>query len=397
VATAKQIRDERIADLEERLAAARTTADNESRLREEAAQQARAREEALTHELQTMRAAAADQSTRVASLRRDVESAKQRNLDLDGKLSALQQELEVAYRKVDEQRGRADQAAAAGADVQALKQAAADEKTRADREAHLRAQLEQAARETLQRTADVAAAHQRGEQEARAALLQAQSHIAELDGERNSAREHLAQLAEAAQGRTNLLQQELDRVRALLDTETARADQEAELREQLEAAGHDRLQRVISDISVKYEGALAKLKEQIAVERAKADADRDAARAEVRAVEERLTAMQSVTRERDELRAALEGSQREARTLRHSVGELERAIAELAARYEAASLEARERRAIENERLDLLRSNERLRGEVAELRQALDRQRDAAEQVRVERETARGEAHALTR
>jgi CheY-like chemotaxis protein len=419
------VTDSRIADLEERLATARSVGDGEARLRAEAAQQARAREAALERELDTMRVAAADQSSRVASLRRDVEAAKQRNLDLDGKVAALQQELEVAYRKTDEERGRAEQRAALNAEFDAARQAVLDERARADREAHLRAQLEQAARQTLQRTADVAASHQRGEQEAQAALKVAEERLIALDADRD-----------AAATRADLLQQELERVRVILDDETARADREAELREQLETASEEKLHRVANELSARHEGVLAGLNEQLAVERAKWDADRDAARVEARTLEDRLAELPEIVRERDELRLALaqtaeqyENAGREARTLRHSLTELEGALAELAARYEAAAMEARDRQAIDGERKDLQRSNERLVREIEALRQELDglrselgEQRAANDRLRaehdaqlesivtgltndyesaigdaiVERETARAEARELT-
>ena len=256
------VTDGRIAELQGQLAQAHTS----SRLRAQALQEAADREGALNHEVEAARASVAEQNARSSSLRRDVETAKQRNLELDARVASLQQELEVAYRKIDEERARKTDAGPFEAETKDLvaklnlsaeqlgklrrelddaRRIANDERARGDREASLRAQMENAARQTLQRTADVASSHQRSEGEARKGL-------------------------QAAEARAELLQQELDRVRAILEDETNRADRESELREHLELTG-DKLLQVAADLTTRTQ-------------------ERDAARAEIAALRQRLNA-----------------------------------------------------------------------------------------------------------
>ena len=67
----------------------------------------------------------------------------------------------------------------------------------------------------------------------------------------------------AADARMTALQQDLDAAQRSADEEHARADQQAKLREQLEVAGHESLQRAVSDLSAKYESKLLESKQRV--------------------------------------------------------------------------------------------------------------------------------------
>lgn len=245
-----------------------------------------------------------------------------------------------------------------------------EESSRAQQEGARRQQLELAARETLQRTADVSAEHQRKAAEALARAEQADTLLAEtsriLNGEVDAARAEIAGLeAELERVRTaavaageasrddlasaiargQLLEQEINRVRAILHAETQRADRESELREQLEerargleetaqqldettrqlsdaehradqqrarqeatAAEFDQnLQRIVAGITTDYEHSLGE-----------AMVDREAARAELREASKRLQDLQRRVLEFD-------GVYTEAQRL---IGELKRSLDE---------------------------------------------------------------------
>ena len=244
--TAARVRQE---TLESELTVARTEADRRLREAQDArreldAERRRAAENeervaALQRELNTLRPAASQGTKQADAMRIQLDAVQRRAADNDQRLSALQrevdearaaldearsalaehetrsvsiqQELDLAWSRTDEEKARADREAAlrtrlertAGTDAQqavaaatakyettirtlrheleAARIAAEEQQKRADREATLRGQLEAAARETLQRTAGVSASHQRSATEAQETARRAAGRIAELE------------------------------------------------------------------------------------------------------------------------------------------------------------------------------------------------------------------------
>ena len=184
------------------------------------------------------------------AMRRQLRSSGARIDELTKRLDETTQELEVAWRRVDE------------------------EKARSDAEARRLTELERQANDALQRAvADLAARYQEPLAEAKKSLADAFTRIPLIERERDDAQ--AASLL--ADQRQTALQDEVDRVRVLLESETARAEQESSLREEAETA------------------------------RDEATAERDGARAELRDLASRLSSLeQQLENERHAMLAARE-------------------------------------------------------------------------------------------
>lgn len=329
---------------------------------------ARLRHAGLQQELDAARTESAQQGKLADAARAQLENATRRATDIEERIGALQQELDLAWRKADEEKSRADREAShfAGlksqhdadlADAQRriaeiensrrivqqqlenAKKIAQEEHARAERESTLRGQLENAARTTLHRTADVSSSHQR-------AAAEAQQKVVALEGELAAEKQATADLrAQSAEleGRAAAVHEELDRVRAILEEETARADREAELREIQEITAdrkHDtrlaeardgfvslqeeavalratleeeraarvrveeessrNLERIVAGITTDYENSLGQ-----------ALIDKEAARAELRALTQRVEKEREHTDEQRDTRERTESTARD--------------------------------------------------------------------------------------
>lgn len=300
--------DERVAALTQQLSMARSKFEDESRARADAEAAARAREAELERELESLRARVLDQSNRSLSSRREYDEMRERLAQAETRATALQQGLDAAQRRADE------------------------EQARAARETTLREQLEVAGHESLQKVvSDLTAkqeaalletrqrlevatkrldAAQRELKEARAlsereSALRAkaesggagalQKTIGELTTKYEAAIADAQKRADAATAKINALQRELDRTLASLSQEHNRADREARLRSQLEAAARETLHRT-ADVSASHQREAVEAKElaQTAEQRAAA------AEQKARAAGEEVLAAREQTRAADD-------------------------------------------------------------------------------------------------
>jgi len=300
--------DERVAALTQQLTMARSKYEDESRARADTEAAARAREADLERERESLRARVADQSNRSVASRREYDEMRGRLAQTETRATALQQGLEAAQRRADE------------------------EHARAARETTLREQLEVAGHESLQKAVtDLSAKYetslleskqrlevatkrldnaQKELKEARArsereSALRAQTDtsgtdklqksLVELTTKHEAANAEAQKRAEASTAKINALQRELDRTLASLGQEHNRADREARLRSQLETAARETLHRT-ADVSASHqrEAVEARQLAQTAEERANAAAE------QARSAEERVHAAQEQTRLADE-------------------------------------------------------------------------------------------------
>lgn len=129
-------------------------------------------------------------------------------------------------------------------------------------------------------------------------------------------RERLTQ----AETRGTALQQGLEAAQRRADEAQARAARETTLREQLEVAGHESLQKVITDLTAKHEAALLETKQRLEVATRRLDAAQKELK-DARALGEREAALR--------VKAETSGA-----------GALQKTIAELTAKHEATTAEA---------------------------------------------------------
>ena len=306
--------DERVAALTQQLSIARSKFEDESRARADAEAAARARQAELERELESLQARVLDQSNRSLSSRREYDEMGDRLTQAETRASALQQGLDAAQRR------------------------AGEEQARAARETTLREQLEVAGHESLQKVVtDLTAKHetalletkqrlevatrrldtaQKELKEARAlnereSALRAkaetsgagslQKALTELSTKYEAAIADAQKRAEAATAKITALQRELDRTLASLSQEHNRADREARLRSQLEAAARETLHRT-ADVSASHQREAVEAKElaQTAEQRAAA------AEEKVRAAEQQARAAQDQIEAADERARAAE-------------------------------------------------------------------------------------------
>ncbi|MBK5259185.1 MAG: response regulator [Thermoanaerobaculia bacterium] len=336
--------------------------------------EARLRHASLQQELDAARTESAQQGKRADAARAQLENATRRGTDIEERIGALQQELDLAWRKADEEKSRADREASHFAglksqhdadltdaqrriaeiensrrivqqQLESAKKIAQEEHARAERESTLRGQLENAARTTLHRTADVSSSHQRAAEEAQQKVL---IFEAELAAEKQASLDLKAQSAEL-EVQAAAVHEELDRVRAILEEETARADREAELRE---------IQEITADR--KHDIHLAE------------------ARARIVSIQEETVALQAAL---DEERAA------RVRVEEETSRNLERIVAGITTDHQSSLAQA-------------LTDKEAARAELRALTQRVEKERGHTDQQRITREriesTERDEIGALT-
>lgn len=380
-----------LADAGRELDAARAHAEKENRLRLEAAATAKARLTGLQHELDSSRNDAIEQARRAAGLHGQLDDATRRAQEIEKKLTDALHELEVAWRKVDDEKARADSQAAA-------------------HENRLK-ELERKANEALQSAvADLATRYQEPVATAKKSLEEAFTRIPVLENERDAARlaaDQAAarvvalteQLEEARSGATAERQQ-LETLRAELEEARSRAELERSSRERIEQEMDRKIASIAAGLTSDYEESLGQ-----------AMVEKQEARAEIRLLASKAeTAQQEIARLRKELedarsRAELERSNRE-----RLEQEMDRKIASLAAGltsdYEEslgqAMVEKQEARA---EIRSLTSKAETAQQEIAKLRKELEDARSRAEkldearaqvaQSSVEKEAARAEVRSL--
>ncbi len=304
--------DGRMAALTQQLATARSRYEDESRLRAATESSAREREGQLERELETLRARIEEQGTRSLASRREYDEMRERLAQSETRAAALQQGLDAAQRRADE------------------------EQARAGREMALREQLEVAGHESLQNTVSTLATkyeaalleskqrlevaakrlesvqkelkdeRARSEREAINRVQSAnadheklQKNYAELAAKHEAVTSDAMKRMEAAATKINVLQRELDRTLASLSEEHARADREARLRAQLEAAARETLHRT-ADVSAGHQRDASEARQaaEVAEERALAAEQRTriteqhalAAQDQLRTAGERVTA-----------------------------------------------------------------------------------------------------------
>lgn len=258
-----------------------------------------------------------------------------------------------------------------------------DQHARAEREAKLRGQLEGAARETLSRTADVSAAHQReaaeAQKTARAAEEKARTFERETEQLRSeiaslrSGHEEKTQAAESVEKRVIALQNEMDRLRVAADEQRRQAEKgfqqrlaaeeekRAALQQDIEPARHaSQHERLRADLE-------AAAREKLVVEPTAVQQALDAARSE--GEEHR----QRPAQEKSELElAAREAEQKHQSTLGSMKTELESVISAAVAARDATNAELRAA-------LQRIEELEPMRGEIDSLRRDLDAARGEVE------------------
>jgi CheY-like chemotaxis protein len=347
------VQDERIPELQAELARARSLAENEARLRNEANAAAKARDVAFAKEIETLQERLADQGNRSLSAKRDYDALLKRATEADARVAALQQGLEVAQRRANEEHTRAaeestlrEQLEVAG--HEALQKAITDLSTKYEAkllEAKQRTELITKKLEVAQK--DLTDARTRVDREA---TQRAQS-ATELTQKHEAATADAKKRSDAAVAKADALQRELDRTLASLSGEHARADREAKLRGQLEAAARTTLNRT-AGVSAEHQREASEAREA------------------ARAAEERAEAHAS---ELEQLRA---GSERRIAELDEEIEQLRTAAEEMRGSFREELDSAKQ--AVEQER-------EKLAAELATAREQLD---TARKSVLVERQRA---------
>jgi CheY-like chemotaxis protein len=397
---------EQIATLRAQADTMRAQAENETRVYEEASTAALMREAELHREIEALQKRAEDQGSRSVAARRDFEVITRRLVDAETRATALQQGLEVAQRKADDEHARAmreakirEQLEVAGHD--SLQKAIADLSTKHEAvmlEAKQRLEVATKRFEATQKELkeERARAEREAAQRAQAAATgneKLQNSYAELTVTHQTAVAEAKKRAEAAAGRIKALQLELDRTLVSLSNQHARADREAKLRGQLEAAARETLSRT-ADVSAAHqrEAAEAQKTARAAEEKARTlERETEQLRSEIaglrsgheektrvaESVEKRVIALQN---EMDRLRVAADEQRRQTEK-----GFQQRLAAEEEERAALQPAIESARHASEHERLraDLeAAAREKLVVELAAVQQALDAARSEGEEHR---------------
>jgi CheY-like chemotaxis protein len=303
-----RIDDERVASLTQQLSIARSRFEDEARSRSEREAAAQARQEELEREVESLQARVVDQSNHSLASRREFEEMREKLKQAETRSTALQQGLEVAQKRADEEHARAarettmrEQLEVAG--HESLQKAVTDLSTKY--EAALlesKQRLEVASKRLDNTQKELKDARAIAERESalrvRAETVGAgtlQKNLTELTAKYEAANANAQKLAEAATGKINVLQRELDRTLASLSQEHNRADREARLRTQLETAARETLHRT-ADVSASHQRDALEARglAQTAEERAMN------AEQQTRAAEQRAAAAQERTRAADE-------------------------------------------------------------------------------------------------
>lgn len=401
-----KIDDERVAMLTQQLSIARSKFEDETRARSETEAAARARQTELEQEVESLRGRVVDQSNRSLTSRREYDEMREKLKQAETRATALQQGLDAAQKRADEEHARAarettlrEQLEVAG--HESLQKAVSDLSTKY--EAALlesKQRLEVATKRVENAQKELRDARAITERESalrvKAETIGAgtlQKNLSEMTAKYEAANANAQKLAEAATAKLNVLQRELDRTLASLSQEHNRADREARLRAQLEAAARETLHRT-ADVSASHqrEALEARGLAQTAEERAMN------AEQQTRAAEQRAAAAQEETRAADERARAAEGR---ALALEQQLEQLRFELSELRASHDEKdnlTASAEERVFALKGEIDQLRGthDEQLR-EALDARSSLQKELDAtkrelaAQMLRDELETA---AHA---
>lgn len=309
-----RIDDERVAALTQQLSIARSRFEDEARARSEREAAAQARQAELEHEVESLQSRVVDQSNRSLASRHEFDEMREKLKQAETRATALQQGLEAAQKRADEEHARAarettlrEQLEVAG--HESLQKAVTDLSTKY--EAALlesKQRLEVASKRLDNAQKELKDARAIAERESalrvRAETVGAgtlQKNLTEVTAKYEAANANAQKLAEAATAKINVLQRELDRTLASLSQEHNRADREARLRTQLETAARETLHRT-ADVSASHqrEALEARGLAQTAEERAMN------AEQQTRAAEQRAAAAQEATRAADERARAAE-------------------------------------------------------------------------------------------
>lgn len=345
----------------------RRAAENEARLRVESSANARARLAGLQHELDAARRDALEQAKRAAALQAQLDESGQRGGETAARASTLERELNETRARLGELQARTQETAQ---ELEVAWRRVDEEKGRADAERSRVNDLERRANDALQRvTADIAAKYQQPLTEAKKHLGEAIARIAAVEKERDEARKQLAEAEERFERERNVR----DDAEAVAREKMRLALEEGERRHaaaraELTASFDARLSSVVAGITSDYEESLGQ-----------ATVDREAARAEVRSLTKRLEVLQKRVAEKDE---ALARSSTEIEELRAAVERLQRQTDDIRGLTEAeyASLT----QAAETRAAALERAMERMREDLESAQTA--RELERAERERVERE-----------
>ena len=436
-----------LAETARRADEARTAAENEARLRIESSATAKARLAGLQRDLDTARRDAIDQAKRASALQGQLEelgdrdrgaaqritaleaelgTSRSRLAELESRVRETAEELEVAWRRVDEEKSRADAERGRINDLERrandalqnvtsdlaaqYQQPLAEAKTSLGDAIARIAQTERERDEALKQAADLQArlltiererevvqnragdvdervlAAQRERDEARERIAAAQERVAVAERERDEARRHAAEAitridreltaredTEAVwREKMRLALEEAERKQATLREEAAgqaaaMAAREKALRDEMSAAFDTKLQSIVGGITSDYEDALGQ-----------ATVEREGARAEVRSANQRIeslvkkaaeanVALRRASTEIDTLNAALERAEQESEKLKNQ------AQTDFESRMHASETRA------------------------ASLQNALDRMREDLENAQTETELARSEGERVER
>jgi len=451
---------ELIATYERRIADARQAAEKESRLRAEASATAKLRETQLSTDAEAMRNAAAEQMARAAAARRELEAAAQRVREAETRITALSDELNVAYRRSDEEKSRADretrlreQLESAGhvslqktiADlsrknetvvtearnkIQAMQQEMDGLREQLKRESTARQQLETVSREAagkilkaaqektrvLQRDVESAGQElgvartkaQTMQQELDAVHEQLKREIAARQLLESSSKESSTRILHAAQERARVLQHELDSVRLELQREIM-------ARRQHEASSKETAGKTVADMATKYGSVVVDLEERVKTLTARSEALEQQLQAARKTLEEESHRADREHSMRDDLEVSMQHKLRESEEALRSVEtagveKLQMAIANLSERYESRLAEAMNRAAEPSEKVEALEKElaaerEARKSQAAENDKNLGRivasltadYEDTLGDALVDRESARAEVRNLTK
>ena len=279
-------------ELDRQLGVAHAQTEKEVRLRADAAETARSRYTALQHELDSARVEAVENTRRSAAMHAGLDSTSARALESDQKAAALLianasaaarvleleerledtlQELDTAWRRVDE------------------------EKARAEREAELRAKVDQVASEKLkQAAADISARYQAPLAEAKSRLADAFTRLPVLERERDSLLAEVTSMRTASERDRKSAEAFRARVTELEEMLEAAAVEERERRQAMNRDFDARLQSIVTGLTNDQEDAISQ-----------STVDREAARAEARLLNKKVEILQAKLAEHNSQQAEL--------------------------------------------------------------------------------------------
>jgi CheY-like chemotaxis protein/chromosome segregation ATPase len=381
----------------------------------------------LEKEIAAERQHASDVTTRAKALEEAAREATAKADTATARIAKLMQHLETVRTEVTSERRRADEATVKAKELeQALRTATARAETSDSLAGNvsvemdsLRAELaaertrgeESAVRvKELENALDTAMAHANtsaSRSSAVAAELEALRNNLEAERRRTEnaslkARE-AEQALQAARARTEASESrgadiaaEVESLRAELAAERTRAEREGLLREQLEVAGHEKLQTVVHELSAKYDRAVSDARERIAALEAELETTRNDARATLERASDQIAAMQgelaTARKSADEILGHREAILREQLELaaQQKIQALAAEIsAEMAKKYDVTVEEAREVIGRLHQELDAARTQAAKALEAATTRAELEKAQKEREALEADRKLER--------